>query len=47
MDQNQESENEDEGSQRSGAEPEGDEDIERDFKNLRWTRVIALQDYKE
>jgi hypothetical protein len=23
------------------------EDIELDFKNLRWTRVIDLRDYKE
>ena len=27
--------------------PEGDEDIAVAFKNLRWTRVIDLQDYEE
>ena len=27
--------------------PEGKEDIEEAFKNLRWTRVIDLQDYEE
>ena len=27
--------------------PEGHEDIQEAFKNLRWTRVIALQDYED
>ena len=27
--------------------PAFDEDIELNFKNLRWTRVIALREYKE
>ena len=29
------------------AEPVDDEDIELNFKGLRWTRVIDLRDYKE
>ena len=36
-----------EGNNIEQAEPVDDEDIELNFKGLRWTRVIDLQDYKE
>ena len=36
-----------EGSHADDAEPVQDEDIELAFKNLRWTRVIALREYEE
>jgi len=46
-DQGQEPEDDAEVSHAEDAEPVQDEDIELAFKNLRWTRVIALRDFEE
>ena len=46
-DQGLEPEDDAEVSQADDAEPVQDEDIESTFKNLRWTRVIALREFEE
>ena len=45
--QGQESDEEDPDNEVPETEPEQNHEIEESFKNLRWTRVIALSDYKE
>ena len=42
-----ESEEDAEATNEEEAQPEHDEDIAVAFKNLRWTRVISLRDFKE